>query len=191
MDKPNRRVQRTRQLLSDALIELILGKNYASITVQDVIDRANIGRSTFYAHYHDKEDLLLSSFERVIDALGQHMEHGPQSGQPLFPSLGLFRHVQEQYELYQALVWGRGADLLFKNGQRYLSDRIEKQLDALVKDRSKPAVPTPVLANFLAGAFLTLLKWWLDNKMIYSPERMDEMFQQLTWPGVARAVGSA
>src|SRR5690242_13310 len=62
---PDRRIQRTRQLLLDSLIQLILEKGYESITVQDIIDRANVGRSTFYSHFQDKEDLLLSGFESM------------------------------------------------------------------------------------------------------------------------------
>src|SRR5580765_1920865 len=67
--KADRRSERTRQLLSAALIELMLEQRYDEITVQNIIDRANIGRSTFYAHYLDKEDLLVSGFTRVLDIL--------------------------------------------------------------------------------------------------------------------------
>jgi AcrR family transcriptional regulator len=67
--KADRRSQRTRQLLSAALIELMLEKRYDDISVQDIIERANVGRSTFYAHYLDKEDLLVGDFTRVLDAL--------------------------------------------------------------------------------------------------------------------------
>jgi AcrR family transcriptional regulator len=193
-DKPSRRVARTRQLLSDALIELILEKSYDAITVQDIVDRANVGRSTFYAHYRDKEDLLLAGFERVIDALSQHVEHvappGQPPGQTLFPSLALFRHVRDLHALYKAMVWGRGVDILFKHGQRYLSERIEQRLVVQLQGQP-PAVPTSILAHYLAGSFLTLLKWWLDHKLIYSPERMDEIFQQLAMPGVTLAIGKA
>ncbi len=66
--KPDRRIQRTRQLLHEALITLILEKGYDAITVQDILERANLGRSTFYAHYQDKEALLLSGFQELFDA---------------------------------------------------------------------------------------------------------------------------
>ena len=87
--KTDRRSQRTRQLLSAALFELMLEKRYDGITVQDIIDRANVGRSTFYAHYLDKEDLLVSDFTRVLDALTQQMHQHGQGDQHAPPSLAL------------------------------------------------------------------------------------------------------
>ena len=68
----DRRIQRTRQLLHEALIELIQEKGYEAVTVQDILDRANLGRSTFYLHYRDKEELLLSGFERLRDEFEAH-----------------------------------------------------------------------------------------------------------------------
>ena len=183
-DKQDRRSKRTRHLLSEALVELIREKGYNSITVSDIIDRANVGRSTFYAHYRDKDDLLAGELDRVIDVLDQHIPHESREENSLFPSLGLFHHVGEQYELYKALAWSSGVDLLFKHVHKSLIQRIEQSLQAGKKEFD---VPIPILANFVAGSFLTILKWWLDNKMIYSPEQMDEIFQKLTMPGIEGA----
>ncbi len=180
-DGQDRRSQRTRHLLSAALVELIKEKDYNTITVSDIIDRANVGRSTFYAHYRDKDDLLVGELDRVMDVLSRDIPHEPREENRFFPSLGLFRHVGEQYELYKALVWGPGIDLLIKHMQKSLSKRIEQGLKESKKEFS---VPVPVVANYIAGSFLNLLKWWLENKMIYSPEQMDEIFQKLTMPGV-------
>lgn len=185
--KPDRRSQRTRNLLSEALVALILEKGYGSISVSDIIDRADVGRSTFYAHYRDKDDLLVGELDRVVDVLSQHIAHDVLEANSLFPSLGLFRHVGEQHELYKALVWGKGADLLFKHEQKSLSEKIEQSLTMSSKEFS---VPTPILANYIAGSFLTLLKWWLDNKMIYAPEQMDEIFKKITQPGIEAAIVS-
>ena len=96
---------------------------------------------------------------------------------PFFPSLGLFRHVGEEYELYKALVWTPGIDLLIKHLQKSLSHRIEQGLQ---KNETDSDIPVPILANFISSSFLTLLKWWLENKMIYSAEEMDTMFKKLT-----------
>ncbi len=178
-DKQDRRSQRTRHLLGEALVQLIREKDYMSITVSDIIERANIGRSTFYAHYHDKDDLFVREMDQVIEVLSDHIPG--QDEMPFFPSLGLFRHVAEEYELYKALVWTPGIDLLTKHMQKSLSQRVEQGLQ---KSDQKFDVPVPILANFITGSFLTLLKWWLENKKIYSPEQMDEIFRNLTLPGV-------
>jgi AcrR family transcriptional regulator len=178
-DKKDRRSQRTRQLLSEALVELIREKGYDSITVSDIIQRANVGRSTFYAHYRDKDDLFVGEMDRVIEVLGQRVPDEQET--MFFPSLGLFRHVGEEYELYKALVWTPGIDLLIKHMQKLLSQRIRLGLE---RSGQSYDLPLPILANFIAGNFLTLLKWWLENKRIYSPEQMDEIFKKLTLQGI-------
>src|SRR5512138_2964014 len=158
-DKKDRRSQRTRHLLSAALVELIREKDYNAITVSDIIERANVGRSTFYAHYRDKDELFVGELDHVIEVLSQRIPD--QEQMPFFPSLGLFRHVGEEYELYKALVWTPGIDLLIKHMQKSLTVRIEQGLKNSGRDYD---MPLSVLANFIAGNFLTLLKWWLENK---------------------------
>jgi AcrR family transcriptional regulator len=183
----DRRSERTRQLISEALRILMLEKPYHAISVQDIVDRANVGRSTFYAHYQDKDALLSSELERLVRQLGHNIRHDNPQNHALLPSLELFRHIQQNYALYKAFViWGHTLDFPSKTLQAHLSANIEQQLTALGQ---KSPTPLPVISNYVAGAFLTLLIWWLDNDMIYSPERMDEMFQQLVLPGVHAALG--
>ena len=178
-DKQDRRSQRTRHLLGEALVKLIREKGYSTITVSDIIERANVGRSTFYSHYRDKDDLFVGELDRVIEVLSHRIPN--QEEIPFFPSLGLFRHVGEEYELYKALVWSSGIDLLIKHLQKSLSYRIEQGFQ---KSGWEVEVPIPIMANFIAGSFLAVLKWWLEDKMSYSPEQMDEMFKKLTMPGI-------
>ena len=177
--KQDRRSQRTRHLLSAAFVELLKEKGYSAITVSDIIERANIGRSTFYSHYHDKDDLFVGELDRVIELLSQRIPS--QEEIPFFPSLGLFQHVGEEYELYKALIWTPGIDLLIKHLQTSLSHRIEQGLQKSGRDFD---TPLPILASFIAGSFLTLLKWWLENKKAYSPEEMDKIFRRLTLAGI-------
>ena len=178
-EKHDRRSQRTRDLVGEAFVQLLKEKGYSAITVSDIIERANIGRSTFYSHYRDKDDLFVAQLDRVIEVLSHDM---PNQGEiPFFPSLGLFRHVGEEYELYKAIVWTPGIDLFIKHLQASLGHRIEQGFQESGREFG---IPIPVMANFIAGSFLTLLKWWLENKMIYSPEEMDEMFRKLTRMGI-------
>jgi AcrR family transcriptional regulator len=183
--KQDRRSQRTRQLLSTALIELMLQKRYDEISVQEIIDRANIGRSTFYAHYLDKDDLLVSDFTRVLDRLIQHIY--PQKPGPHHLASGLtpfFEHVQSHYHLYKALVRGGGIDLLYKKGYERLRAQIEQHLEELLPKGEAPAIPLPLVADYAAGAILNLLKWWLEHELPYTPEQMNDLFLQLVWPGI-------
>lgn len=189
IEKEDRRVRRTRMLLSDALLALMQEERYDKITVQDIVDRADVGRSTFYAHYRDKEDLLVRDFERLLDLLGRHVQTGGEKGQELLPGQGLFQYVQDHHCLYKALVWGRGTELLFKEGQAYLSGLVEEHLAALLPGERAPSVPLPLMSSYLAGALLWLLKWWLDNGMPHSPERMAEIYEQLAMPGAWAVLG--
>src|SRR5829696_4755972 len=138
--KADRRSERTRRLLNAALIELMLEQRYDEITVQDIIDRANIGRSTFYAHYLDKEDLLVSGFTRVFDMLSEHPQQGAEEKYQAPPSLArFFQHVQEHYHLYKALVRGGGLDRLFKRSHQHMRRNIEQHLVELLPAGQAPA----------------------------------------------------
>src|SRR3954464_2396083 len=112
----DRRSQRTRALLNQSLLELMMEKRYDKITVQDIIDRANVGRSTFYAHFYDKEDLLISQFEQVLDFFIQNLERDESTVAPSMNVVGFFRHVQEFPPGYDSMVWGRGIELLYRQG---------------------------------------------------------------------------
>jgi AcrR family transcriptional regulator len=183
--KADRRSDRTRRLLSAALIELMLEQRYDEITVQDIIDRADIGRSTFYAHYLDKEDLLVSGFTQVFDALSQEQhEDGKGTSQALPSLVRFFQHVQDHHQLYKSLVRGGGIDRLFKKSRQHMCRNIEQQLAELLPPGQAPAALLPLVADYLSGAIMSMLTWWLDNEMPYTPEQMDTLFQQLVRPGV-------
>ncbi len=183
-EKGDRRARRTRQLLNDALFSLILEKRYDKITIEDIVERADVGRSTFYAHYQDKDALLVDGLERLVAALKQQAEEERKTGPRLLPVCGLFRHAGEQHKLYEAMVWGHGIELFFQAAQELLRRDIEEQFAAHLAGQHKPDVSLSLVSNYMAGTLLTLLKWWLDHKMPYSPERMEEIFQQLVMPGV-------
>ena len=181
--KQDRRSQRTYHLVNAALMQLLLEKGYESITVQDILDRANIGRSTFYAHYFDKADVLESIAQQMLADFSQQVKPA-EAKRGIVPSLALFRHVRQQHRLFQVLLRGQGEEVLWKAGQAILSKTIEETLTTLCVGKQTPRVPLPVVAQYLAGAFLNLLKWWLEAEMPYPPEQMDAMFQQLALPGV-------
>lgn len=184
-NKDDRRSQRTRRALGDALVELMMERGYDAISVKDIIERADVGRSTFYSHYADKEELFVSQLDRLMDLLSRHIPQEKSEENPFFPSLGLFQHIQEQRKLYRILTWDSGVDVLTRHLQTSLSEKIAERLAGSGQPFD---VPIPVIANFLAGSFLSLVKWWLDNKMTYTPEQMDEMFRKLTLPGTSQIV---
>lgn len=172
----DRRSQRTRRLISDAFLNLMREKHYVQITVQDIIDRADVGRSTFYAHYQDKEDLLGSEFAEVLHALQHSMS---AKNAEALPTVGLFEHMKQVQFIMKAFVLGDSGDPLFRKVHVALTAAFEKYLAAR---QPQPAIPIPIVANYLAGAYLSLARWWLDNNLSYSPDRMDEIFHDLAMP---------
>jgi AcrR family transcriptional regulator len=187
-NKHDRRSQRTYHLVNTAMMELLMEKRYDAITVQDILDRADIGRSTFYTHYYDKEDVLVSITEEMLDLFNQQMQKA-EVRQGLLPGLELFGHAQQMHKQLQVLLRGRGGEVLLKTVQALLSKNIEQSLAPAWSGKRSPSVPLAVVSQYLAGAFLNLLKWWLESEMPYSPEEMDEMFRQLALPGVWAIVG--
>lgn len=188
--KADRRVSRTQHSLNHALIELILEKHYDAITVQNVIDRADVGRSTFYTHYRDKEDLFLSGWETLLNAFVQHINWQNISAGRCFPVLELFRHVQHVHHFYRALARSRKTETIFKTGISYLTIGIENALRTYLTDKPQPSVPIPLLAHSIVNEVFSLLRWWLDHNMPYPAERMDEIFHELSMPGFRAALGS-
>jgi len=194
LKKVDRRIQRTRKLLNRALMELVVEKGYETVTIQDIIDRANLGRSTFYAHYQDKEDLLLSGIDEVVHSLiwGEAVSNNEQeegTTPRILSTEIIFQHAQVEFQLHEAIFTGRGLEVMHKEIQKHLCNHIEEQINRLLPDGKSPPVTLSVISNYLAGALLTLLVWWLENDMPYPPERMDALFQELSMPGVWAVLG--
>ena len=191
----DRRSARTRQLLHSALLALMLEKRYDKITVQDIIDRADVGRSTFYAHYRDKEDLLVTNFERMLELFSDHWvahakDLGPEStGEATMSVAALFDHAQEFHDLYKALVWGKGIELIHQQAQQFFSQRVEALLRANILPGTTSTVPLPLLANHIAATLGALLRWWLEAEMPHTPAEMDHYFHQLITPVLVQAFG--
>jgi AcrR family transcriptional regulator len=186
--KQDRRSLRTLHMVSTTMMELLSERPYDDITVQDILDRANIGRSTFYAHYYDKEDVLESITVQMLDLFSQGMQQTDDRPE-LLPALELFRHAKQMQKQLQALLKGHSGEVLLKTTQDLLSKNIEQNLATGFPEKRSSSVPLEVVSQYLSGAFLNLLKWWLEAEMPYSPERMDEMFKQLALPGVWAIVG--
>ena len=182
--KADRRSQRTYRLVSSAFAELLGEKPYEEILVQDILDRADIGRTTFYAHYFDKEDVLDSIVAEQLEMLTHQIVHST-ARQRVVPSLELFEHVyHSENQQFLALMRSRAGEPLWEALQTALCQAIEPALSTLWAEKRSPSIPLPVVSEYLAGALLTLLKWWVEASMPYPPEEMEHIFQQLALPGV-------
>lgn len=190
-NKEDRRVRRTRKLLFKALRELMAEKRYDSITVQDILDQADIGRTTFYAHYQDKEDLATSMLIELMDGLVSELDETEFNEHQILPTQMLFDHFGENHERVKVMFQGRGMELFFEKGKQFWAERIESHLQSLITDEQTSNVPLPLIADSAAGTFLIHLKWWFDNEMPYSAEQMAQYADQLILPGVFEAMGKS
>ena len=188
--KMDRRVQRTRQLIRDALIELMMEKRYEKITIQDIINRANIGRATFYNHYRDKDDLLLRGVAELNNHDAEPLRPPPNENASLgtIQTAGMFRHSQQNQRLHQVMFKRSQENLIQEEVAAILYTNVETQLNQMVPSEEPPDVPIDVMAQFMSGGLLALIRWWHDQDFPYTPEEMDTFFQQMMMPGVLRVL---
>lgn len=201
--KVDRRVSRTRRRLKDALFSLILEKGYDSVTIEEITERADLGRTTFYLHYKDKEDLLRESIDAITQELLEQVaiDHSPDvragkdgdaNSTPLMPVLIVFEHSAENADLYRIVLRGEGAWQANERLRNIISIAITKLLSAHAASEGgelRLDVPLEVFSQFFAGSLVGLLTWWLEHDMPYSPEEMTRIFQRLALRGARDVFG--
>lgn len=190
-DKPDRRIEKTRQAIFYALSDLMREKKYSSITIQEIIDRANVGRSTFYAHFETKDELLSYCIENVFEMLNKHNSNfiGHAENQTRFIPLAEFlEHIIENSRLVRGLMGAESVDLLCNKIQSYWNQRIEKHLSEQLPEGTEPKVPIAILTNHITSTMIELLKWWMNHSTNYTPQQMDQYFQELINPCIRAAI---
>src|SRR3954471_7928414 len=159
--KPDERIRRTHQRLGSALVELILQKPIDDITVQEVLDRASVGRSTFYLHFRDKNDLLLSQLEMFLEMMSTLLIVRKEQSRRVVPVAEMFAHLGNQNRMYRALADSGRLNDFFDLAQGYFARGIEHRLR---ESKRLQKLSQPELAAFSvagAGSLLSLLRWWL------------------------------
>jgi AcrR family transcriptional regulator len=201
--KIDRRIHRTKRMLKEALFALILEKGYDGVTVEDITQKADLGRTTFYLHYRDKEDLLLKSIDAIADdLLGQisrtNLLARDARSIPSFiemrqmnPVLLVFQHAGVNASLYQIILRGGSATSAAGRFREIISTAAKAFFGTNLKQAAlnqEPGVPLDVLANYFAGSLLSLVTWWLENGMPYPPEQMASIFRQLFFQGAQSTI---
>ena len=186
----DRRIARTKGMLQHALISLILKKDYETITIEDICDAANVGRSTFYAHYTSKDDLKRSGLDENLRRLLADRQRdarampGDSGDRSLSFSLTMFEHARDHKDLYRALIGGRGGTVALGTIRRILSGLVSDELAATAgKSVGKipmDAVLRELAVQYVVGAFMAVLIWWLDRGAKLPPQQIDAMFRLLS-----------
>ena len=180
---PDMRIRRTRGRLADALVELMQEKPIDEVTVQEVLDRAGVGRSTFYLHYRDKDDLLLCVLEDGMEMWSTDLTRRKEKSLRVAAVMEFFAHAASGRKIYRALVDSGRIHTFFELAQGYFSRGIARRM----KDMGLKSLGQSELdarSQALAGNLLALLKWWLDRGAKESPKAMDELFHRMAWRGL-------
>ncbi|HXQ74430.1 MAG TPA: TetR/AcrR family transcriptional regulator [Pyrinomonadaceae bacterium] len=178
------RVRRTRDALGDALVALMQEKPFDTITVQDVLDRAKVGRSTFYSHYSDKDDLLMSDAEEFFESVAMMLSVRGDTSDRVFPVREFFGHIIEAKTFVDALMSAGKMNDNLELARGLFARGIERRLAELPKGQGIPENERPAIAFAHAGALLALLQWWVDRGMKQTPAEMDQLFHRMVWKGL-------
>lgn len=177
------RVQRTERLLHEALAKLIHEKPYDAIAVKEILARADVARSTFYAHFGDKDELLISAIEDILRRACSQALNGsaPAHERILRFSLPIFEHIASHRAEFPALAKSGDQRAVHARLRRVLEDFVTRELRR-APPRARPRMPVDLLARHVAGAFVLVLDWWVDEGGQLTAREVNEVFRSLVGP---------
>jgi len=166
---------------------LIQEKGFEALSVQDIIDRANVGRATFYAHFDSKEDLLASGIENLRESLRERQRQERSAGgsdEGLFAfSRELFIHANEHRTVFRAMVGKRSGAVVQQLLQKMLVDLVREEVKRTWAEKENET-PIEAVSQFIGGGLFGLLMWWGGGKMRMAVDDVDSMFRRLAIPSL-------
>ena len=186
----DRRSMRTRATLQNALMSLILNKRYEAITIKDICGAANVGRSTFYAHYTSKDDLKRRGMESLRNLLADRQKEalakpGDIRDRSFAFSLPMFEHARDHMSHYRALAEGRGGTVALSSIREILSDLVHDELAVTAAGKiSADDMLRDLAVQHVVGAYMAVLTWWLDGGAKLPPQQIDATFRRLATGGL-------
>ena len=214
----DRRVQKTRKLLQDALIELVAEKSYESVSIREILERANVGRSTFYAHFQDKDQLLHSILDRLDGLFQQHEQLFLDAKKNLgnadimnlahefSPTLSLFQFVGQNHRFFNAMLGNRGYGIFAKPVYDYVFAHVHglftkpvhndvvanmhESFKILRSHEKYGSLESEIAAHYFVSALMGLLVWWVEKDMPCTAEEMDRLFRQLAIPSFGQVLAA-
>lgn len=191
--KMDPRVMRTRQLLRDALVELMEERGYEKITVQDITERATLNRATFYLHYSDKLDLLYQSTKEILNDLVSSLNDtfddkvefnfSKDADEPHDTFMHLFEQISLNSKLYKVFLTEKDIPYFSSGLKEIIIDFISNGINFTQPDDKRLTVPREMAVRYFAAAFLEVIVWWLENDMHYSPKFMATQLMRITMMG--------
>jgi AcrR family transcriptional regulator len=194
-NKTDRRVQRTRRQLRDALMALILERGYNAVTIESITERADLGRTTFYLHYRDKEDLLVESLGEIAEELKAQVEEiseqqVTEGGLPVNPVAVAFHHVEANRDLYRIILQGEGSnqaasrirDIIEGAAAEFFARHMSQYVSA------PPALPRGLVAGYFAAALMGFVTLWLEKELPLDGDEAADLFMTLFFRGAAQVL---
>jgi len=215
----DRRVQKTRKLLQDALIELVAQKSYESVSIREILETANVGRSTFYSHFQDKDQLLHSILDRLDELFGQHEKQFLDAKKNLgnadimnlthefSPTLSLFQFVGQNHRFFKPMLGNRGYGIFAKPVYDYVfahvhgiftkpahNDMVANMhvsFKILRSHEKYGSLESEIAAHYFVSALMGILVWWVEKDMPCTAEEIDRLFRQLAIPSFGQVLAAS
>jgi AcrR family transcriptional regulator len=182
--KPDARIRRTHERLGSALVKLIQEKPIHDVTIQEVLDEASVGRSTFYLHFRNKNDLLLNQLETFLDTMSTTLNTRKEQSDRVVPVAEMFAHIGSQKRVYRALADSGRLNDFFDLAEGYFARGIEQRLSESGRLPKLQQRELAARAFALSGSLLSLLRWWMDRDAKEPPATMDKLFHRMAWNGL-------
>lgn len=184
----DRRQQKSRAAILEAFEDLLAQKNYGKITVQDIIDRADVGRTTFYAHFETKDALLQELCTQLfahVFAVGAAAEsthdYSAAAENPRAVVGHILYHLKDNGEKIGRLLVGESSDVFQTCFRKYLEETVRRYLPTEIR-RKNTQVSEEFLTNHISGSFVNMAQWWIRRGMPESPEQLADWFIAVTEP---------
>ncbi|NEB41541.1 TetR/AcrR family transcriptional regulator [Streptomyces sp. SID14515] len=191
----DRRVRRTRHALRSALVELVLAKGFHALTVEEIVERADVARATFYAHYRDKEDLLVGVVRDLTadrDRLLPAVEQAQSQSFTGLPVLYIFEHAEQEKPLYQVILRGEGDGRALREFTEIICERVEQVFRGRAEQLDvTPRMPFDVIARAWTGELVGVLTWWVEGDTGYTAREITAHLRDLSVYGRVWASGLA
>ena len=191
VQKVDPRVRRTRRMLRDALVALMLEKDFASITIREITARAEVAYITFFRHFESLDQLLMEVLEDGLEELVRHIETlAKQSENAALETEGrlIFEHIEQKADLFRILFKSQSVTRVRKKVVLTIAAIFQKSCLPLA--RAGSSVATAIMSNHIATSLLALIEWWLDNKMTPPPPQMGKVYKSLIIDSTVGAVRS-
>ncbi len=173
----DRRIAKTRLALRDAMLQLLPARGWDDLTIQEICERANVGRSTFYMHYRSKDDLLSESLNDLRDVLSTAVT---EDSEQLAFIPGLLAHMVEQRRIFKTVIGRRSG----QGVERRFREMVFQLIDQDIAKRNYPKVQQQMIGRYLAGGLVDLMAWWVDAPDAPAVGTLEQLIQELTQIGL-------